>query len=167
MNAESTCCFTGPRSPRLPMGGNEYSAEIAGLKTEIRRAVFEAYYDGFRFFMSGMAEGFDIFAAEAVLELKKEFEGISLVAVLPYSEAPKRHSAATRRRIENIMQKADFVYSLGESHLPGCELRRNKYMVDNSSRIIGYYNGLSSGTAHCWNYAIEKGLETVNLYESI
>lgn len=40
-------------------------------------------------------------------------------------------------------------------------------MVDNSSRIIGYYNGLSGGTAHCWNYALENGLETVNLYESI
>ena len=65
------------------------------------------------------------------------------------------------------MQNADFVYSLGESHIPGCELRRNKYMVENSSRIIGYYNGLSSGTAHCWNYALEKGLEMVNLYESV
>lgn len=167
MNRESTCCFTGPRPPRLPMNGNEYSAEIASLKTDIRSAVFDAYYDGFRFFMSGMADGFDLFAAEIILEMKKEFEGIALVAVLPYSGAPNRHSAAVSARINAVLQKADLVYSLMEEYIPGCELLRNKYMVDHSGRIIGYYNGLSNGTAHCWKYALEKGLETVNLYESI
>ncbi len=167
MNKESTCCFTGPRPQRLPMNGNEYSSEIAALKTKIRKAVLDAYDDGFRFFMSGMAEGFDILAAEAVLELKEDYEDAVLVAVLPYSGAPKRHSAGICRRIEKIISCCDFVYSLGEDHLPGCELRRNKYMVDNSGRIIGYYNGLSSGTAHCWNCALEQNLEMVNLYESI
>ena len=167
MNKETTCCFTGPRPKRLPMEGNEYSAEIAALKTEIRSAVFDAYYDGFRFFMSGMAEGFDLFAAEIVLEMKSEFEGIALISVLPYSEVCEHHSAAISKRIKNVLAKADSVISLSEKYVPGCEHSRNKYMVDNSSRIIGYYNGLSGGTAHCWNYAVENGLETVNLYESI
>ena len=167
MNKETTCCFTGPRRPRLPMEGNELSAEIAALKVNIRAAVSEAYYDGFRFFMNGMADGFDLFAAEIVLELKAELEDIALVAVLPYSEAYKNHSAAVKKRLESVIEKADAVISLSEKHIPGCEHSRNKYMVDNSSRIIGYYNGLSGGTAHCWNYAVENGLETVNLYESI
>lgn len=167
MNKETTCCFTGPRPPRLPLNGNEYSTEIAELKNGIRSAVFDAYYDGFRFFMSGMADGFDLFAAEAVLEMKEEFEGIALIAVLPYSGAPKRHSVAVSERIGRILKNADMVISLMEDYIPGCELLRNKYMVEHSSRIIGYYNGLSNGTAHCWKYAVENGLETVNLYESI
>lgn len=167
MNPETTCCFTGPRPPRLPMSGNEYSAEISALKTEIRSAVFDAYYDGFRFFMSGMADGFDLFAAEIVLEMKAEFEGLALVAVLPYSGVAEHHSAAVAKRINSVLQKADSVISLSESYIPGCEHSRNKFMVDNSTRIIGYYNGLSGGTAHCWNYAAEKGLEKVNLYESL
>lgn len=167
MNKETTCCFTGPRPPRLPMGGNEYSAEIAALKNELRSAIFDAYYDGFRFFMSGMAEGFDLFAAEIILEMKSEFEGIALVAVLPYSGAPERHSAPITQRINSVLSRADVVISMTEDYFSGCELIRNRYMVDNSSRIIGYYNGLSNGTAHCWKYAIENGLETVNLYENI
>ncbi|MBR5310599.1 MAG: DUF1273 family protein [Oscillospiraceae bacterium] len=167
MNRETTCCFTGPRSPRLPMNGNEYTAEIMELKEKLRAAVLSAYDDGFRFFMSGMAEGFDIFAAEAVLDLKEDYEDAVLVAVLPYSKAPNNHSAKTKKRMEEILSCSDFIYSITENHFTGCELIRNKYMVDNSSRIIGYYNGLSSGTAHCWNYALEQGLETVNLYESI
>ena len=166
MNPETTCCFTGPRSPRLPMNGNEFSAEICGLKTNIRSAVIDAYSEGFRFFMSGMAEGFDLFAAEIVIGLKNELDGIALVAVLPYSGAPKSHSSSVNKRIDLVLEKADAVISLSEDYVPGCEHMRNKYMSDNSTRIIGYYNGLSGGTAHCWNYAAAKGLELVNLYEN-
>lgn len=167
MNKETTCCFTGPRPKNLPMGGNEFSPEIIFLKSKIRLAVTEAYRDGFRFFMSGMAEGFDLFAAEAVLELKSELEGIALVAVLPYSEAPEHHSDFIRKRIHNILLKADAVFSLSEKYVPGCEHKRNRYMTESSGRIIGFYNGLSGGTAHCWNCALEGRLETVNLYDSI
>lgn len=167
MNPETTCCFTGPRPPRLPMNGNEYSPEIAALKINIRAAVIDAYNDGYRFFMNGMAEGFDLFAAETVLELKSELDGISLVAVLPYSKAPDGHSASVRERMKSVLSKTDFIISLSENHVPGCEHLRNRYMVDNSERIIGYYNGLSGGTEHCWNCALNKGIETVNLYESI
>ena len=167
MNPETTCCFTGPRSPRLPMNGNEFSAEIAELKTNIRSAVLNAYSEGFRFFMNGLAEGFDLFAAEIVIELKSKLEGIALVAVLPYSGAPNSHSSAINKRMEAVIQNADAVVSLSENYVPGCEHLRNKYMVDNSTRIIGYYNGLSGGTSHCWNYAAKKGLELVNLYENL
>lgn len=166
MNPETTCCFTGPRPPRLPMNGNEFSADIASLKVNIRSAVIDAYTEGFRFFMSGMAEGFDLFAAEIVLELKNKLSGIALVAVLPYSGAPKSHSSAINKRMAAVLEKADTVISLSEKYVPGCEHLRNKYMVDNSTRIIGYYNGISGGTAHCWNYASEKNLELVNLYEN-
>ncbi len=166
MNPETTCCFTGPRPKKLPMGGNEFSAEIAALKTILRCAIIDAYNEGFRFFISGMAEGFDLFAAEIVLELKSEFEGMALVAALPYSEAAKRHSVKTAKRMDTVLSKADAVISVSENYVPGCEHKRNRYMVDNSTRIIGYYNGLSGGTAHCWNYAAEKNLELVNIYES-
>ena len=38
-------------------------------------------------------------------------------------------------------------------------------MVDNSSRLICYYNGCSGGTAFTVRYAGKKGLEIVNLFE--
>lgn len=165
MNRETTCCFTGPRPMRLPMGGDENSVEISLLKKNLQNAIADAYEDGFRFFMSGMAEGFDLFAAESVIEAKSNFPEIALVAVFPYSKAALHHSAFISERINRIIGKSDFVISLYEEYIPGCEHERNKYMVDNSTRIIGYYNGLSGGTAHCWNYALENYLETVNLYE--
>lgn len=165
MSPETTCCFTGPRPARLPMNGSEYSAEISALKTNIRFAVISAYNEGFRFFMDGMAEGFDLFAAEIVNKLKAELPEIALVAVLPHSGAIKNHSISVSKRIEKVLKSADAVFSLSENYFPGCEHKRNIYMVENSTRIIGYYNGLSGGTAHCWNCAAKKGIELVNLYE--
>lgn len=167
MNPETTCCFTGPRPAKLPMNGNEFTPEILELKSKIRFAVIESYNEGFRFFISGMAEGFDIFAAETVLELKNELPGICLAAALPYSGAPEAHRKIVACRIKKILSRADFIISLSENYIPGCEHSRNRYMVENSTRIIGFYNGLSGGTAHCWNLALKNNLETVNLYESI
>ena len=115
--------------------------------------------------MSGMAEGFDLFAAEIVLELKSELPGIALVAALPYSEAAKKHSASVAKRMDSVLKNAEAVFSLSEKYVKGCEHSRNVYMVENSTRIIGFYNGLSGGTAHCWNYALKKGIEMVNLYD--
>ncbi len=166
MNKESTCCFTGPRPARLPALGNEFSAEIIALKKSLKAAVYEAYNEGYRFFITGMAEGFDLFAAEAVIELKDEDASVGLIAALPYKEAPLHHDGETVKRIDKILRRCDLVYSLFDEHIPGCELSRNRFMVDRSSRIIGYYNAVSPGTAHCWGYALENDLERVNLYES-
>lgn len=165
MNRETTCCFTGPRPLRLPMNGDENSAEIKALKENLANAITDAYNDGFRFFISGMAEGFDLFAAEAVIKLKESLPGIALVAAFPYSDAIEKHKASTAKRIGNILKKTDFAVAISQKYYSGCEHERNRYMVNNSTRIIGYYNGLSGGTAHCWGYALKNNLETVNLYE--
>ena len=125
MNPETTCCFTGPRPAKLPMNGNEFTPEILELKSKIRLAVIDSYDEGFRFFISGMAEGFDVFAAETVLELKNELPGISLVAALPYSGAPESHRKVVSNRIKKILSKTDFVISLSENYVPGCEHSRN------------------------------------------
>lgn len=160
-----TCCFTGPRPPRLPAGGDESSPEIAKLYKNILSAVLKAYDDGYRNFMSGMAEGFDLLAAKAVLEAKKSFPEIRLVAVFPCPEAKTNHSGEINREISGIIKNADYIGYMYERYTAGCELDRNLFMVNSSRRVIGYYNGASLGTAHCWNKAKAAGLETVNLWD--
>lgn len=167
MNCEkaATCCFTGPRSPRLPCGGNEASDEIILLKKRILEAVENAYEGGIRNFISGMAEGFDLFAAEAVICLMDKYPDIKLFAAFPCASSPKDHSAAIRKRIEKIMDTVSGCHFVCREHIFGCELSRNLYMVENSSMIIGYYDGFSKGTAHCWHCAEDRGLFLVNLCE--
>ena len=164
MKRETTCCFTGPRPPRLPAGGREDAPEMLVLKEKLYAAVRRAYEDGYRVFIDGMAEGFDLLAAEAVLKLREEYPDVHLMAAFPAPESRKNHSAEVCERIERIVAKASIAVYAYTKYEKGCELRRNLYMVSCAGRIIGYYNGLSSGTAHCWNQAQLRGLETVNLY---
>ncbi len=162
---EITCCFTGPRPPRLPAGGNEASPEIAALREQLFAAVKGAYDDGYRCFISGMAEGFDLLAAEAVIRLRRVHPDAELFAAFPCEASPKGHSPAVRRRIEHIMEEVSFSHFVSKEYIHGCELSRNVYMVENSSLLIAYYNGLSRGTAHCFRCAEERGLRIVNLCE--
>ena len=59
------CCFTGHRPEKLTKSETEI---IAGLEKEIRLAVA----DGFCTFITGMARGVDIWAAEIILKLRSE-----------------------------------------------------------------------------------------------
>ena len=163
---EITCCFTGPRPPRLPSCGNEASPEICELKERLFAAVKAAYAEGYRNFISGMAEGFDLFAAEAVIRLKKLYPDAELFAAFPCEASPKNHSAAICKRIQDIMAEVSSCYFVCEKHIYGCELSRNVYMVENSSMVIGYYDGFSKGTAHCWHCGEQRGLKLINLCES-
>ena len=150
--------------PRLPAGGREDAPEMLVLKEKLDAAVRRAYDDGYRVFIDGMAEGFDLLAAEAVLKLREEYPDVHLMAAFPAPESRKNHRAEVCERIERIVAKASIAVYAYTKYEKGCELRRNLYMVSRAGRIIGYYNGLSSGTAHCWNQAQLRGLETVNLY---
>ena len=69
-------CFTGHRPHKLHQ---PESVVIAALEAKIR----EAIADGFVTFISGMAWGVDIWAAEIVLRLKAEGNPIHLIAAVP------------------------------------------------------------------------------------
>lgn len=71
-------CFAGHRPHKLHQ---PESVVIAALEEKIR----EAIDDGFITFISGMAWGVDIWAAEIVLRLKAEGHPIHLIAAVPSS----------------------------------------------------------------------------------
>ena len=71
------CCFTGHRPEKLDRPESEI---IALLESEIRKAVD----DGFVTFISGMARGVDIWAAEIVLRLRDEGFPIHLICASPF-----------------------------------------------------------------------------------
>ena len=62
--------------------------DYRNLSEQIRGKVItmikNLYEEGFREFYSGMAEGFDMIAAEAVLQLKEQYEDMTLVAAIPF-----------------------------------------------------------------------------------
>ncbi len=153
MPPRSVCAaFSGHRPKGLPWGYDERAEECVSLKARLCDEIRRAYSSGIRYFLSGMAEGFDTYAAEAVLSLSGELEGIELIAVFPYGTGKDARS-------RGIASRAFEVISLCESHAPGCMMARNRFLVNNSSLLIAAYSGDGrSGTAATMRMAREAGI---------
>lgn len=135
------------------------------LKQGLAAAVADAYAAGIRRFLCGMAQGFDLMAADAVLALRETHPDVCLVAVVPFREQSARLYPSEKAHYDAVLSKADEVVVLSELYFKDCLLRRNDYLLAKSSRVIFYYDGAyRGGTCYTWNRAHRQGLTIVNLY---
>lgn len=155
---EITCCFTGHRT--IPTGQRE------NLTRRLREVVEDSIRRGYRYFGAGGALGFDTLAAQAVLDLKRQYPHIRLILVLPCRSQADRWSGAQKQTYEAIKSQADKVVYISQVYTWGCMHRRNRHLVDQSSLCICYLTRPTGGTAYTVDYARARGLEVVNLGES-
>lgn len=135
------------------------------IKGRLKVAIYNAYLQGIRNFRCGMAVGFDILAAEAVLELKEQLHDISLSAIVPYRNQSERFAPAARKKYNAILEKSDDVTVLSEDYYTRCFHERNDYMIQHSSLLIAYFDGTpKGGTLYTCNKAAAKGVPVNNLY---
>lgn len=149
-------CFTGHRPEKL--GITEEEAKKL-LKKEIENAV----KDGYVTFISGMARGIDMWAAELVLEEKKKNPNLRLICASPYEGFETRWRAEERERYSRIMKEADLVRYICRRFDYSCFQIRNEWMVNHSNRVIAAYNGTSGGTKNTIEYAKTKNTEIRNI----
>jgi uncharacterized phage-like protein YoqJ len=147
-------CFTGHRPEKLERSEAEI---VARLQKEIRQAIA----DGFQTFISGMAQGVDIWAAEIVLALRDEGTAIHLVCASPHEGFEKRWSQEWKERYQRVMAQADSVQFICNHYSRGCFQLRNKWMVDRSARVIAVYNGGPGGTRNTVEYAMRHSVPVI------
>lgn len=152
---ERTCCFTGHRE----IGTNEYY----GIKKRTKNIIITLVKKWIIYYGSGGARGYDMLAAETILELKKIYPQIKLILVLPCPEQTKYWAEIDKYRYINIKKYADKVVYTSDHYYRGCMLVRNKHLVNNSKYCICYLAKGSGGTAFTVDYARYKGLEVYNI----
>ena len=150
-----SCCFTGHRDI-LP--GKE-----AVIQEKLNTVISKLIEEGFTDFYNGGALGFDMLAAEAVLELKKIHPHIRLHIIVPCATQSSRWSKENVWRYEAIVSLADEVKILSPFYFNGCMQVRNRYMVDNSSVCIAYLERETGGSAGTAKYAEKQGVEVIYL----
>lgn len=150
------CCFTGHRPEKLGIPEAELKEK---LQVEIDNAIADGYTD----FMSGMARGVDIWAAELVLAKKRENNNIRLICASPFEGFEKKWTYSEKLTYRKILNEADLVEFVSAHYSPYCFHMRNYYMVNNSQRVIAVFNGERGGTYNTIRYAREKGAEIVNI----
>lgn len=151
-------CFSGHRPEKLDISGDQ-------IKELLEKAISEAVDDGYTVFITGMARGVDIWAADIVIKLKRLYKNIELICALPMPDFEKGREAEEQSHYRQIISEADQVIIVSQYYSRYCFQVRNEYMVDNSSRLIAVYNGCAGGTRNTIKYAVKKGKKVLNLLE--
>ena len=175
MEQAETCCFTGHRPDKLPWGVREDDPRCTDLKARLAAAL-EAVFngerppepegerprgegEGRRHFICGMARGADLYFAEAVLALRERRSGVTLEAARPCESQASRWPQEEQRRYQSILERCDYETLVQHQYDRWCMMRRNRYMVDRSARLLAVYDGVpKGGTAQTLAYALRKGL---------
>ena len=146
---EKTCCVTGHRD--IP----EERTDV--IREYLYYEVISAIEDGYTHFISGFAAGADLLFADIVAELK-EIYLITLEAAIPYPGRMKTPDETFQR----LIRCCDVVKIHSDSYSKECYMRRNRYMVDQSQRVIAVYDGRpTGGTAATVRYAKGKDVRVV------
>lgn len=153
-----TCCFTGHR--------NIAQDEKQEVKRQLERVLRSLIGKGIRYFGSGGARGFDLMAADVVLQFKKEFPHIRLIMVLPCRDQTRGWRGEDIWHYEGILSQADKVVYIQEKYSPDCMQKRNRHLVEYSSVCVAYCTRDTGGTAYTIRYACQKGLKIIRLADS-
>ena len=152
-----TVCFTGHRPPKC------YESDPA-LREAIAAEIEAALAAGYTTFMGGMALGADTVFAEEVLKRRQNGTPLCFVAAVPCETQDARWSFDQQRRYRQLLAQADTVVVMCERYEPYCMNARNRYMVENSRRLIAVWDGSNGGTANTVRLAEEYGLEIRRIY---
>ena len=164
MTQTDTCCFTGHRPPRLPWGADESHPRCRDLKERLAAALEEAYQQGYRHFLCGMAQGADLYFGEAVIALRAAHPDVTLEAAVPFEGQADHWPEPDRRRRQRLLDACDYESVVQHRYSKGCMQRRNRFMVDRSSLLLAVYDGTpAGGTAATVLYAMQRGLHLVFL----
>lgn len=133
---------------------------------ELRELLQGLYADGYRHFLCGMSWGFDLAAAEAVVELREQYADVQLVAVEPYAWFGRLFRGDDAEQYERIKAAADEVVVVGDSGEPMDYIARNDYLVEHASAVVAWWSGVKrGGTAYTVKQARKTKIPCYNLFD--
>lgn len=148
------CCFTGHRPEKLRITESELAAR---LEAEIERAIG----GGYTTFITGMAKGVDVIAAEIVLHLREQDERLKLVCALPHPGFGEHWGGGWTERFHRVLAQADLVRTICPGFSYGSYQARNEWMVRHSALVIAVFNGQRGGTKNTLDFAKRCGVPCV------
>jgi uncharacterized phage-like protein YoqJ len=162
---KSACAFTGHRPNRFSFGFNENDERCAKIKELMRDQIGALIAGGVTDFYSGMALGVDQWAAEIVLDFKREHPAVRLTAVRPCETQADSWTVEQRERHYNTLALCDDVVTLQKRYTRSCMFERNRYLVDHAGHLLAVYDGGSDGgSAYTIRYARQQGRKIIIIH---
>ncbi len=124
-------CFTGHRPEKL-------TCPEWLIKRDLKKEIRQAVANGLVVFITGMARGVDIWAAEIVIELRDSGQPLKLICACPYDGFEKSWSSEWQERYKAVLAKSDHTVYVCKYYNRDCFQIRNEWMVNHSARVIGF-----------------------------
>lgn len=110
--------------------------------------------------ISGMAQGWDMAAAEAAIAL-----GIPVFAAIPFAGQESMWPDEARNRYHSILAQCAHVATIcGGTYSPHKMHMRNAWMVDSANALCALWDGSKGGTDNCVKYAKRRGVPVENVW---
>ena len=136
------------------------------LARRLKEILIELIDNGYIYFSTGGALGFDTLSAQTVLDLKSDYPQIKLILVLPCLSQTNGWNPLDIEIYKVIKKKADKVFYTSQEYSRGYMQKRNRHLVDNSSVCVCYLTQNTGGTAYTVEYAKRKNLLVINAAEN-
>ena len=137
----NTCAFTGHRPKSFPWKYDESAPDCVLLKEVLAAQIETLVNRGVTGFLSGMAQGTDLWCSQIVLDLKKKNPALKLHCVLPCKGQESKWTASAQERYHSILAQANEVIYVGQEYSRDCMLERNRWLVDQASILLAVYDG--------------------------
>ena len=162
MDYKNAAAFTGHRPQKFPWRYHEADPRCVALKAVLAEQIAALANAGVTQFLSGMAEGTDVWSALSVLTLQEKNPKVKLHCILPCREQADKWTASSQTLYRSILERADSVVYVSRAYHKNCMLERNRFLVDHASILLAVYNGeWRGGTAATMRYAQKLGREII------
>jgi uncharacterized phage-like protein YoqJ len=153
------------------MSNKNFTASVSGNRTLLKDFNINKLKETFNklikianinTFLVGMAVGFDTVCFNVLEEIRKT-EDIKIVACIPCENQDYNFSLAQKKEYNRMLLSSDEKIYIAKEYTKACMLKRNRYLVDNSSVLVVYSREDTGGTVYTKNYALKKGVPIIEL----
>lgn len=159
--------FTGHRPDKISEWRKAPERVERTIRENVAAQVVELAGQGAEEFLSGMAPGLDLWAADEVLRLRAEGvlgDHTRLTLLVPYPGFEHTFEPADRALFGAIVERADDVVFVCPKYQHGCYQLRNAALVERCDVVVAYYEGAEGGTRQTIKMALKSGRRVVNLH---
>ena len=150
-----TLGVTGFRPKKMPWGYDSECQAAVETRKELGKIMEQAYNDGFRDFISGMALGADTWFAIETLYLPEA----RLHCYIPFRGQEHQWDPEEQDEYHDLLREAYEVKYFAKGYSKRAYLDRDMAVVDNSDLIVAIWDGKTTGgTQYTVEYARKVGV---------
>lgn len=121
---------------------------VAFIKKALENHIVQLIDDGLEWVILSGQLGVETWAAELVIELKKEFSQLKYAIITPFLDQEKKWNDTKQEKYREICEKADFHTSVTKKPYEGPWqfIEKNKFIIRNSDGMLIVYDEENEGS---------------------